>query len=62
MPNKRDISISMARANFVVIFITIPVVILQFAVFVLVYGMKSLDPTWSPVVLLVAVLLGVIIH
>jgi Putative zincin peptidase len=62
MPNKRDLSISMARANFVVIFITIPVVILQFAVFVLVYGMKSLDPTWSPVVLLVAVLLGVIIH
>jgi hypothetical protein len=62
MPNKRDLSISMARANFVVIFITIPVVILQFAVFVPVYGMKSLDPTWSPVALLVAVLLGVIIH
>ena len=62
MENKRDLSISMARANLVVMFITIPVVILQFALFILLRGMENLEPTWNSVILIVVVLLGVVIH
>jgi hypothetical protein len=62
MENKRDLSISMARANIVVLFISVPIVILQFAFFILLHGLKALEPTWSPSVLVVLVLLGVILH
>jgi hypothetical protein len=62
MQNKRDLSISMARANVVVMFIAIPVVILEFAIFTLLHGMESLEPTWNSVLLFAAVLLGVMVH
>ena len=62
MQSKRDLSISIARANVVVMFITIPVVLLQFAIFILLHGMEDLEPTWNSVVLIVLVLLGVVIH
>jgi hypothetical protein len=60
--NKRDLSISMARANVIVMFISIPVVILQFALFVGLHGLEGLKPTWSTALLIVAVLLGIVIH
>ena len=62
MENKRDLSISMASANIVVMFIIIPVVILQFSIFILLHGMKNLEPTWNSVVLIVVILLGVVVH
>jgi putative zincin peptidase len=62
MQSKRDLSISMARANVVVMFITIPVVLLQFAIFTLLHGIENLEPSWNSVVLIVLVLLGVVIH
>ena len=62
MQNRRDLSISMARANIVVIFITIPVVLLQFAIFILLHGMENLEPTWNSIVLIVVILVGVVIH
>jgi len=62
MQNKRDLSISMARANVIVMFITIPVVILQFSIFILLHGMKNLEPTWNSVILIVVILLGVVLH
>jgi hypothetical protein len=62
MENKRDLSISMARANVIVMFITIPVVLLQFAIFILLDGMENLEPTWNSVLLIVVVLLGVVFH
>lgn len=62
MQNKRDLSISLTRANVIVVFITIPVLILQLAIFILLYGMKNLEPTWNPVILIVVILLGVVIH
>ena len=62
MPNKRDLSISMTRANLVVMFLTVPVVILQFALFILLHGMENLKPTWNSVILIVVVLLGVVLH
>jgi hypothetical protein len=62
MEDKKDLSISMMRANILVLFISIPVVILQFAVFILLYGTKKLEPTWNSVILIAVVLLGVILH
>jgi hypothetical protein len=62
MENKRDLSISMARANLVVMFISIPVAILQFVIFILLHGMRKLEPTWSSIFLLILVLFGVVLH
>jgi hypothetical protein len=60
--NKRDLSISMARANIIVMFISIPVIILQFAIFIGMHGLEGLKPTWSIALLIVAVLLGIVLH
>jgi len=60
--NKRDLSISMARANIIVLFISIPVVILQFAIFLWIHGTEGLRPAWSSAILIIAVLLGIVIH
>jgi Putative zincin peptidase len=62
MQNKRDLSISMAWANVIAIFITVPVAILQLASFTVLHGIGGLDPTWNSVVLMSAVLLGIVIH
>lgn len=59
---KRDLSISMAQANFIVMFISVPVVILQFAIFLMLHGAEGLRPTWSSIILIIAVLLGIVIH
>ena len=59
---KRDLSISMARANIVVLFISIPVVILQFTIFLWLHGTRGLKPVWSSAILIIAVLLGIVIH
>jgi hypothetical protein len=60
--NKRDLSISMGRANVMVLFISIPVVILQFVIFIGLHGTEGLKPAWSSAFLIVAVLLGIVIH
>lgn len=62
MENKRDLSVSMARANVIVLFISLPVVILQFVVFLLLHGIEGLKPVWSTALLILAVLLGIVIH
>src|SRR5688500_5158597 len=58
----RDLSISMARANVIVLFISIPVIILQFALFLRLHGIQGLRPAWSSILLILAVLLGGVIH
>jgi hypothetical protein len=62
MEDKKDLSVSMIRANILVMFISIPVVILQFAVFLMLHGTKTLEPTWNSIILLVVVMLGIVIH
>jgi hypothetical protein len=61
MENKRDLSISMTRANILVMFIS-PVVIVQFTFFILLHGVENLNLTWNPVILFLAILIGVGIH
>jgi hypothetical protein len=60
--NKRDLSISMAQANVIVLFISIPVIILQFGIFLLLHGAERLKPTWNSAILVIAVLLGIVVH
>lgn len=62
MENKRDLSVSMTRANIIVTFICIPIIILQFAVFLMLHGIEGLKLKGSPALLLIAVLLGIVIH
>jgi hypothetical protein len=62
MENKRDLSISMARANIVVIFVSIPVAILQFAIFFLVHGLRKMETTLGLGLFLVVLFLGVLAH
>jgi hypothetical protein len=59
---KRDLSVSVERASIIVLFLSIPVVILQFAIFLWLHGTQGLKPDWGVVPLLLAVLLGIVIH
>jgi hypothetical protein len=62
MEIKRDLSISMARANIIVLFTSIPVALLQFMIFNMVHGMENLEPTWNFTLLIAIVILGVVVH
>ncbi|HJR82118.1 MAG TPA: DUF3267 domain-containing protein [Anaerolineales bacterium] len=59
---KRDLSVSMARANVIVAFISIPVVILQFVTFIGLHGIENLSIRWNLLVLIAALVLGVVTH
>ena len=59
---KRDLSFPMARANVIVMFISLPVLILQFVLFIGLHGMDGLGITWGYLILIAAVLLGVLLH
>lgn len=60
--NKRDLSISMGRANILVIILSIPVIVLQFALFISLHGAQATEPTWGVVPLLVVIVLGIVVH
>jgi hypothetical protein len=60
--NKRDLSIPMSRANVIVMVISLPVVILQFIGFISLHGIEGLGITWNYSILIIAVLLGVVVH
>src|SRR5512142_488404 len=60
--HKRDLSISMQRASLIVVWISIPVAVAQFALFSWLHGAKKMDPTWNYIVLLAVILFGVVLH
>lgn len=60
--NKRDLSISMARANVIVLFIMIPAAILQIAIFSFVHGTEKMNSTSNFLLLFVFMTLGVVVH
>jgi putative zincin peptidase len=62
MENKRDLSISMARANIIVLFTSIPVALLQFLLFTMIHEIEKLRTTWDFNLLIIVLLLGVIVH
>lgn len=60
--NKRDLSIPMSRANVIVMFISLPVAVIQFIGFIGLHGIEGLGVTWGYAILIAAVLLGVLLH
>jgi hypothetical protein len=60
--NKRDLSISMARANLIMMFVSIPVFIVQFAIFILTQDVEDIGFTFNPVLLVIAIVLGIATH
>ena len=60
--SKRDLSISMERASLIVMWVSIPVAVAQFALFRWLHGAKRMEPTWNYLILLGAILLGVLLH
>lgn len=60
--NKRDLSMSMARANVIVLFVSIPVFIAQFAIFFLTQEVGNVGLAFNPVLLMLAVILGIATH
>lgn len=59
---KRDLSISMARANIIMLFVSIPLFVAQFAIFFLSQNVDDVGLTFNPPLLLVAILLGIAAH
>ena len=62
MENKRDHSISMAKANWIVLLASIPLVTAQFILFIGLHGEVALNPSWGSVILIAVILLGIIGH
>lgn len=62
MENKRDLSISMERANMIVLFTSIPVVIVQFVLFNIVHSGEKMEIRWNFVLFILVLLLGVVVH
>lgn len=60
--NKRDLSVSMARANIIVLFIAIPTVILQIASFSYLHGSEKMNNTGNFLLLFSLVIAGVVVH
>ncbi len=60
--NKRDISVSMTQANIIVLFIGIPVAILQFILFEYLHPAENLELTWNFLLFLAVVFTGIILH
>ena len=63
--NKRDLSVSMLRANIVAFFIMIPVAVLQFVLFYMLHGSKQLEITFyllNVILFLVLVIASIVVH
>jgi hypothetical protein len=60
--HKRDVSISMAKANVFGMLIAIPVAIAQVASFYSIHGVAGFEPKWNITFLIVVILGGIILH
>ena len=62
MTNKRDVSISMTKANVYAIFFALPAALIQVVSFTLVHGIQAFEPKWNLVFLVFLTLVGVAVH
>jgi len=60
--NKRDLSVSMARANTVMMFVNLPMFIVQLVIFILLSDVENIGFTFNPVLLVIAIALGIATH
>jgi hypothetical protein len=59
---KRDFTVSMARANVVVVFLTIPLLVAQLRLFLLFHAPERLMITWNFALFVGLVAVGVLVH
>lgn len=59
---KRDISISMAKANVYAIFFALPAAVIQFVSFTAVHGIQAFEPEWNLILLTALGLAGIAAH
>ena len=62
MEHKRDLSVPMDRANLIVASLSIPVMVLQFMLFIGLHGIEGMNPTSNVLLLIGAVIAGVVVH
>src|SRR5512138_854475 len=62
MENKHDLSMSMARVNVIMLILSMPLFIVQFAVFVQTQDVRDISLTFNLPLLLIAIILGVATH
>ncbi|MBN2119273.1 MAG: DUF3267 domain-containing protein [Anaerolineales bacterium] len=62
MESKRDLSITMARANVIVLFLSLPLFVVQFSIFVLSQEIEDIELTFNPALLTIAIILGIATH
>jgi hypothetical protein len=62
MLEKHDLSVSLVRANVVVLFIAVPLIIVQLAGFLLLHPLRQLSITWNWLVFFLVVVAGIGIH
>ncbi len=60
--NKRDLSVSLQRANSTALYIGIPVVVFQFTLFSELHNGQNTQTTGSSIIFLVIVLAGIVVH
>jgi hypothetical protein len=62
MENKRDLSIPMEHANLLILFTSIPAVIVQVVLFRLLHGGEKMGVTWNFALFILTILMGVVAH
>jgi hypothetical protein len=60
--HKRDVSISMGKANLFGMLLTIPVAVAQVSSFAFVRSLAAFKPKWNLPLLIVLILVGIVIH
>lgn len=59
---KRDLSVSLERANLIVLFIGIPFATVMFWAFSILHNAEKMETTWNTFVFLFIILIGIILH
>ncbi|MGE5775278.1 MAG: hypothetical protein ACM33V_03610, partial [Chloroflexota bacterium] len=62
MENKHDLSMSMTKVNVIMLVLSMPLFIVQFAIFVQTQDVRDISLTFNPPLLLIAIILGVATH
>jgi hypothetical protein len=62
MENKRDLSVTMARANAIMLFVSIPVCMVQFVIFALSQQVENIGLTFNPTLLVIAIVASIATH
>lgn len=60
--SKRDLSISMGRANVAALLVAVPLLAVQVLPYYVLHGTQKMAPTWGLPILAAIILLGIVVH